>query len=50
MLQICGDTDSSHKLCVVCSDLNVLSNFIRFSNNTFHDKSVELFSSHYLDI
>jgi len=27
MLQICGDTDSSHKLCVLCSDLNVLSNF-----------------------
>lgn len=49
MLQVCRDTDSSCELCVLCSDLNVLSNFIRFSNNKFHDKSVELFSSHYLD-
>ena len=49
MLQICRDTDSSHKVYVLCSDLSVLSNFIRFSNNKFHDKSVKLFSSHYLD-
>ena len=33
-------------VCVLCSDLNVISNFIRF---LFHDRSVKLFWSHYLD-